>query len=240
MSKRRPLTLTLLSGAVLCLGQELTPPRTTAVQIKLVKGIPFSANSVTNSTQTLADGTHITRNTTALIARDSEGRTRREQKLGDTGAPIIFIQDPVAGVAYVLDTQALSVRKIPVRIIESPDPPVNNAPLSTQSIEGFLAEGTRLRKTIPANQAGNDQPLEVTSETWYSRDLQIVVMHRLADPRVGEVEYKLTGIQLGEPAESLFQVPKDYTVQGDPPQRLSRIKPPPAQESVIIGNGARR
>src|SRR5207245_7581022 len=71
---------------------------------KLVKGAPFSAEAVTESTQMLADGNRIVNKSTALIYRDSEGRTRREQSLKAIGLfttvgdppQMIFINDPVA------------------------------------------------------------------------------------------------------------------------------------------------
>src|SRR4051794_38502490 len=46
---------------------------------RLVTGAPYSAEIVTESTHTLADGNHIKQTSTSKIYRDSEGRTRREQ-----------------------------------------------------------------------------------------------------------------------------------------------------------------
>jgi len=83
---------------------------------RVVKNAPYSADLVTESTQTLADGSHIRQTTTSHLYRDSEGRTRREQSLGALGigrrggmaaaapgAQIVFINDPVAGVNYALN-----------------------------------------------------------------------------------------------------------------------------------------
>src|SRR3989442_14565857 len=78
---------------------------------KLVKGAPYSAEAVTESAQTLGDGNRIVNRSTASVYRDSEGRTRREQTLKAIGpfageAPqTIFINDPVAGVNYTLDSR---------------------------------------------------------------------------------------------------------------------------------------
>ena len=52
---------------------------------KLVKGAPYSAQAVTESTQTLGDGNRIVRKSTATVYRDSEGRTRREQSFKAIG-----------------------------------------------------------------------------------------------------------------------------------------------------------
>jgi hypothetical protein len=85
---------------------------------KLVKGAPYSAEAVTENTQTLSDGNRIVNKSTASVYRDSEGRTRREQTLKAIGpfageAPqTIFINDPVAGVNYTLDSRTHLARKM--------------------------------------------------------------------------------------------------------------------------------
>jgi hypothetical protein len=86
---------------------------------KLVTGAPYSATAVTESTQTLSDGNQIIRKNEASIYRDSEGRTRIEQRLETIGkwrsngeAPlIILINDPVARVSYSLDPRTNTAHK---------------------------------------------------------------------------------------------------------------------------------
>ena len=81
---------------------------------KTVKGAPHSAEAVTESIQTLADGNRIVNKFTSQVYRDSEGRTRREQTLkglggvgtGEEPLQTIFINDPVAGVTYTLDSRS--------------------------------------------------------------------------------------------------------------------------------------
>ena len=90
-----------------------------------VKGAPYSAQGVTETTQTLADGNRIVQKNTATLYRDSEGRERREQTLSAIGpftapgdAPtIISISDPVAGVNYSLNPS----EKIAVKLPAVPD-----------------------------------------------------------------------------------------------------------------------
>jgi hypothetical protein len=94
--------------------------------------------------------------------------------------------------------------------------------LGKQIIEGVEAEGTRTTVTIPAGEIGNERPIEIVSERWYSPELQLVVMTRLSDPRMGETTYKLTNINRSEPAKSLFEVPADYTIRSGPPTPLRR------------------
>jgi hypothetical protein len=54
-------------------------------QAAAVKNEPYEAQAVTEMKQTLADGSHIVQTTTATVARDSDGRTVRVQKLGPMG-----------------------------------------------------------------------------------------------------------------------------------------------------------
>ncbi|HEU4510394.1 MAG TPA: hypothetical protein VFR78_19320 [Pyrinomonadaceae bacterium] len=85
--------------------------------------------------------------------------------------------------------------------------------LGKQMIEGVEAEGTRTTVTIPAGEIGNERPIQILSERWYSPELQLVVMTRHSDPRFGETTYKLTNISRTEPAKTLFEVPSDYTIK---------------------------
>src|SRR5262249_41683095 len=91
-----------------------------------VKGAPYSAQAVNESTQTLSDGNRIVNKSTSSIYRDSEGRTRREQTLrafgpfaaGADAPQTISIIDPVAGVSYVLDPRTHIARKMPAFRVE--------------------------------------------------------------------------------------------------------------------------
>ena len=86
-------------------------------------------------------------------------------------------------------------------------------PLGTQTISGVQADGNRNTLTIPAGQMGNDTPLVITDERWYSQELQATVMSKHNDPRLGESLYQLTNIQKIEPPASMFQVPSDYPIE---------------------------
>jgi hypothetical protein len=88
-------------------------------ETKLVKGAPYQAETVTETVQTLADGNRIVHRTTGLVARDGEGRTRREQALGNLpmfgthGSPrSVLIHDSAAGVSYILEPEEKIARKM--------------------------------------------------------------------------------------------------------------------------------
>jgi hypothetical protein len=84
--------------------------------------------------------------------------------------------------------------------------------LGKQIIEGVEAEGTRSTITIPAGQIGNEQPIVMTYERWYSTELKVLVLSRQSDPRFGETTYRLTNVVRSEPPPDLFEVPSDFKV----------------------------
>ncbi len=238
-------------------------------------GAPYSAEAVTERVQSLADGNRIVQTTTSTVARDSQGRVRRDESLaialpGNNGdAPKLeMIDDPVAGVHWTLDPQNKTAMKMPfpgknVAFYDKmpPFPPgpdrtfffasgapgseltiqraaklkaeagtnVSRVDLGTQTIEGVLAKGTRITRTLPAGAVGNEQPLVITTETWYSPDLKVLVMSKAEDPRMGTTTYRLTNIQRSEPDASLFEVPSDYTVK-DKPGNMVFFKPGEKQQ----------
>jgi hypothetical protein len=220
---------------------------------KVVKGAPFSAVGISESTQTLTDGNRITRKTQTALFRDDQGRFRKEVTLpaigplAASGQPhsFVVISDPVAGASYVLEADEKVARKMSAGNAhfkdklngemghhhwkEGSDANVQKESLGTQSINGIKAEGTRYTRTIAAGEIGNDKPITIVSERWYSPDLQVVVMSKHSDPRFGNSSYTLTNIQRSEPDASLFGVPAGYTVkEGGPEHHLHRfIGPPP-------------
>ena len=155
-------------------------------------------------------------------------------------AQVVTINDPVAKVHYSLDAERKVAIQMPVMFttrIEGPTrrtfvargrrtdvvstPPVDavqgqdarTEKLGVKEIEGVTAEGTRVTVVIPAGAIGNQAPIEIVSERWYSPELQAVVSSRRSDPRFGETIYRLTNIVRAEPPAELFQVPPDYTVE---------------------------
>jgi hypothetical protein len=88
-------------------------------ETQVVKGKPYSADTSTETVQTLADGTRIAHRTVSKFYRDSEGRTRREETFGnvDPEHPTphevkVFIDDPASGIALVLDPGSKTLEKL--------------------------------------------------------------------------------------------------------------------------------
>jgi hypothetical protein len=156
---------------------------------------------------------------------------------------MITIGDPVAGVHYMLDpeqkvahkmtphkgkggafseenAQAFEEKMQKRMAKQEAEGTLKKESLGTQAINGVNAEGTRITHTIPAGQIGNDKPIQIVFERWYSPDLQIVVKSTRSDPRFGTTTYALTNVQRSEPAATLFTVPSDYTVKEGGPGGL--------------------
>jgi len=91
--------------------------------------------------------------------------------------------------------------------------------LGVREFDGVKAEGKQTTWTIPAGEIGNAKPILITSERWYSPELQVTVQSRYNDPRTGETVYRLQGIRRGEPAADLFRVPEDYKSRTSPRAR---------------------
>jgi hypothetical protein len=88
--------------------------------------------------------------------------------------------------------------------------------LGKMYIEGVQAQGTRTTTTIPAGEIGNDRPINIVDERWYSPDLQMTILTRHSDPRTGETSFALKNINRSSPPPNLFEVPADYTVKTGP------------------------
>jgi hypothetical protein len=99
--------------------------------------------------------------------------------------------------------------------------------LGTQNINGVTAAGRRTTITIATGEIGNDRPIHVTGETWYSSDLQMVVKSSNSDPRFSDTTYELTNVNRAEPDPILFQIPSDYTQAGP---KVIQFQAPPAKE----------
>jgi len=84
--------------------------------------------------------------------------------------------------------------------------------LGKQVVEGVSAEGTRETTTLPAGSIGNDRPIEMVTESWYSPELQTMISTRHSDPRTGDEIFRVTNIQRGEPGAYLFQPPAGYQI----------------------------
>lgn len=195
-----------------------------------VVGQPYSATIEVNTVKTLADGTQIIREGIARKEyRDSEGRTRIEYyMLKGSGSAnegklmFVIFHDPTKGVSYLLNARNHTVRQMVPRpakrdeaLVAAPAKPARPIveDLGTQTIEGLVVEGKRTTHVIPAGALGNDRPMEIVTERWFSKELGINVLMKNSDPRQGESTMWTTNIDRSEPDPALFKVPADYAMQ---------------------------
>lgn len=192
---------------------------------KVVKNSPFSAETIREESKRLFDGNLIKNQSKGLVFRDGEGRVRQEQPfekiggfpvIGTDNQPIKLVQiiDFAAGNSFSLNTATKTYSKIPY-LQSAPLTPreeenAKKESLGKQTIEGVIAEGTRTTIEVPAGQIGNDKPIFVVTERWFSPELQMVILSKHTDPFIGEVTFRLVNIKLGEPSPDFFKVPNDY------------------------------
>jgi hypothetical protein len=204
---------------------------------------PFSADAVTTSVRTLADGTHITRQTmTVKMYRDSAGRSRSDRIPGKfmEGQPAppttILISDPIAGYSYVFDTANKIAHRAPFKSVrtdvpsdappprvQAPVPVANNLKpqfktedLGTQTMEGLVVQGRRTTVTYPAGSMGNDRDITNVSEIWSNKELRLMILQTHSDPRNGETTTKMENLSRTQPDPSLFMPPPDYRIVDTP------------------------
>jgi hypothetical protein len=215
-------------------------------EIPDVAGSPLSATQRSYSLQVLGDGTRIETSESRQIYRDTMGRTKTEN--GPPGSGTVVIRDPVSGVTLLLDPTVKTAQKaglaVKARIaladveanltragavIRQANAAASSKPVTedfpAQNVNGVLATGHRTTRTIPAGEIGNDRPIQLVSETWFSSELQMIVKSSNSDPRFGETSFELTNIIRNEPDSSLFQVPADYVVPEDKPVRIRPAQP---------------
>jgi hypothetical protein len=93
---------------------------TLAGPMPTVVGAPYSAEATTQRVQVLADGNRIEQTTSGSVARDSQGRVRRDEALSglvskNGDAPhVVMIDDPIAHVHWTLDAQTKTAMKMAV------------------------------------------------------------------------------------------------------------------------------
>lgn len=105
-------------------------PHTMEFRNFLVKGAPYSAESVTETVQTLADGNRIVNRQSGKEYRDSEGRTRHDSTIAPLGPwvsegrsmTMTIIDDPVAGEHLTLNHEEKTANRMkmphPVHVSE--------------------------------------------------------------------------------------------------------------------------
>jgi hypothetical protein len=216
------------TGIPVCPTTPAASSRPVSSNVRLVTGAPYSAMGMSETISTLTDGSKVVRQNVIRVWRDSDGRTRTEYALTSIGGPtpveintkVTVIDDPAAGERYMLqpDGRVVTLPIAACRPANEPDVtvgpprpaglPLKVSPrmdLGERQVDGETVTGSRVEATIPAGAMGNEQPVKMSAEQWYGKDLKVVVEATYKDPRTGETKYKLREIQRDEPDASLFR-----------------------------------
>jgi hypothetical protein len=84
--------------------------------------------------------------------------------------------------------------------------------LGEDTVAGVPTIGMRDTTTLNIGVVGNDRPLSIVREFWYSEKLGFNVLSSLSDGRYGTQRFKATELTQGEPEPSLFEMPSGYTM----------------------------
>lgn len=164
------------------------------------------------------------------ISQQSTGAQASLQKM------FIEINDPTRAERYILDSQTKTVIVLKGGAASHLTQPPFSAPgitvrfggltigpkeqgwsqpqpLGEQAIEGVRAVGTRREYTLAAGAIGNEKPIGITMEQWFSPDLGMIVSKTGHATTGGDWGYHLEHIVQGDPDPSLFAIPSDYTRQ---------------------------
>ena len=202
--------------------------RLVSISVPAVPGAPFTLTLSTQWIRPLADGSTITLVNHRLIARDAAGRVFQERRyLVPTQDPnadrISNLQwtDPVKGEYYnclsdTLVCQLTPYVSIPAEVAAVPGPIMDGKafvtvqPLGTRMVEGIETQGTLETTTINAEAIGNDKPLVITKEFWYSPELKLNLMVERNDPRSGRQIFTVTSLTTSDPKSWFFQMPAGF------------------------------
>jgi TonB family protein len=197
--------------------------------IPAIPGLSFSARVELETAQTLANGTTVTHRTYNIIARDFRGRTHNEFRywinppngteaklnytvLYDPDTRTCTFVYPAARLArqFILKTDVLAPPQANKTVTNPLAPAIQKEDMGINFLDGLQLTGIRETRTYPPGSIGNDQPVAITNEYWYSPDLHLNISVKRTDPRFGIQTLQLTGIRREEPDASLFEVPPDY------------------------------
>jgi hypothetical protein len=269
----------ILGAGISALGQEAAAPRvalpsrvaTDVIITGPMKQAPFTADESGETVRIMPDGNRIVENWSGKMARNSQGRIRRDitsGKVGDGSArPFIFgggvvalgaadgaspvlmskidaehaaaravlapaaeggvgngnitivrsgtelesraytiskLETAPAAEGVLLSGRAEAVRLALPKPVEDGKITTRKESLGSRDFGGVSADGVRVITTFLPGAVGNERELEVSAETWFSKDLGVVVYSKRIDPRFGETTYQMTNINRAEPDPSLF------------------------------------
>jgi TonB family protein len=169
----------------------------------------------------------ITHKTYNMIARDALGRTRNEARkwidatsseqpqiirieLYDPQTKIRTNIFPATKVAHRW-TQAFGLANAAFTgDLAAGKSETSRESLGVDTMEGLSVHGLRVSQTYATGTLGNDRPLTISTESWYSEELKINLLTKRTDPRFGVQTVRVVELRRQQPDESLFAIPQGY------------------------------
>src|ERR1700744_207721 len=207
-----------------------TMERINNIYIAPLPNAPFTATVTAAWTRTLEDGSTLTIQNHRKVARDSSGRIFQERRWfvpnnGPTEPPLseldfsnpelheLYICFPAQRLCRLHDSAPTEFNLIPAGELPNHNGTLTRADLGKNTLEGLEVTGTRETTTIAANTIGNNRPLAITKEFWYSPQLGINLLVKRMDPRHRTQIFSVSDVKLVASDPATFQLPKGYAIQ---------------------------
>lgn len=201
-----------------------------SILIPPVLHAPFSSTVTAEWTKVLEDGSRLTVQNHRLVVRDSAGRIYQERRRlvpkdsqQEPDLQRIEISDPSTHKKYFcrVATHVCELRNYtgpasataqPIGVQEDSSGTLAREDLGKSIVNGLDATGTRETRTLNPGAIGNDSPISIVKEYWYSPQLVLNVSVKRVDPRHGTEIFNVTDVTLAEPDPKLFAVPAGFRV----------------------------
>jgi len=132
---------------------------------------------------------------------------------------------PAMPAPKLLTPEELAVRRKAAEARRPQQSEFKNEDLGTRNIAGAEAHGTRITRTIPPGEEGNELQLIVVDEQWQSKDLGLLMMTIHDDPRHGRTVSEVEEVNTNEPSATLFAPPEGYKIVEMKPQVEVPVNP---------------
>jgi hypothetical protein len=216
-----------------------TEMRVHGIQVLPATGRPFSARDHIVWTRNLEDGTVITTELYAFVARDVQGRIFREHR---SFVPLnsneksrryeVDLLDPVSHTrtACLMAKHRCTIEPYQASTKFSLNPDglfdhglrfLTRLNLGHDVVDDLDVTGTRETLQINSGAVGNNQSLVSTRDFWYSPALQVNLSITRKDPRIGTQVLQLVDLSLTDPDEKIFQVPAGFLIQRLVPESVA-------------------
>lgn len=201
------------------------------INIPHIANAPFRAKVTVRWDQPLVGGGTVSKTYYTMVARDSQGRVRRETRgfipADSTDQPPLrtfTVTDPVSATTTICTQETLNCVSGPFRRrVDFAEDSADGLPAGTsngtrqslgkQTMGELTVVGTRQTSSGMAGSQGSRRVALTSTEVWYSPDLHIDLSVTRNNPQMGQVTLTVTDLVRGEPDPSWFVVPSGFAVK---------------------------